>query len=706
MFKVTIKSTASLADSPILKIEEDYLGLSPYIEGLEDYIRTSSMPRTIGIHGEWGTGKTSIINALRDDLCESFTAIESKKSNTWNLDKLPPDYREFYAITINIWEFSILHNSDDAVKLIIRSILDQVKLHLQLLGDTDTELLDKLISVFKVVGVPLTKGALHIFGMTNADAILDYFGETERNDGNKDEDEYFMPAFFRDTLQKSIQKCIDAAYLQGDTGKRGFLIFIDDLDRIEPKLAICILDLLKNYFNVNNCIFVLAIDYNILVKGVKLKFEHLNDECDDCYQSYIDKIIQVSFSIPTDSYTIETYITKLLKDIDFFNDNELSIDSIFKVSHNYEVSFKQSIIEISKHTIGNNPRAIKQLLNKLSLTLCIYNAKQKYAEPAHMQESAAKESGISLFNTCLDKFIVFSLTCIQIAYPEIYNLLRKAPDFMHWLDDAAELFNCTDFIKFYKPWYENENEYPWNYYAIERGLYVPIITSFCMKNSGKLERDLDNIIFTLQIIDAMCRRKDKNTEANEFIYLFNISSATDFSTRKTLNYYIRNYEEYWRRKFWFDFDHFAVRHPRYSEKFQNIVHITDGVRISLKYSKNICGGGPIDIIIKDNEQMTENDHITQLSIDIFISSHTFQQMCINDKELPNRLRKYNLISDLSFLSDQNRLLISYERIAINDEFVDNYNNWHSNFNWIIEKTLFIREAFDPVIYKYMNTLND
>ena len=46
------------------------------------------------------------------------------------------------------------------------------------------------------------------------------------------------------------------------------IIYVDDLDRIEPKNAVAILELLKNIFSVPNCIFVLAIDYQVVVKGL------------------------------------------------------------------------------------------------------------------------------------------------------------------------------------------------------------------------------------------------------------------------------------------------------------------------------------------------------------------------------------------------------------------------------------------------------
>ena len=50
------------------------------------------------------------------------------------------------------------------------------------------------------------------------------------------------------------------------------VVYVDDLDRIEPRDAVSILELLKNIFNIKDCVFVLAIDYQVVVKGLKEKF--------------------------------------------------------------------------------------------------------------------------------------------------------------------------------------------------------------------------------------------------------------------------------------------------------------------------------------------------------------------------------------------------------------------------------------------------
>ena len=43
----------------------DTLNLLPYAEALRDFIHDCESPMTIGIQGDWGIGRTSLMNMLR-----------------------------------------------------------------------------------------------------------------------------------------------------------------------------------------------------------------------------------------------------------------------------------------------------------------------------------------------------------------------------------------------------------------------------------------------------------------------------------------------------------------------------------------------------------------------------------------------------------------------------------------------------------------
>ena len=73
--------------------EQDKFGLLAYERGLEAFLRGASTPITVALQGEWGSGKTSLMNVLRDDLC----GTNDKEG-------------EYYSVWINTWEYSFVLN--------------------------------------------------------------------------------------------------------------------------------------------------------------------------------------------------------------------------------------------------------------------------------------------------------------------------------------------------------------------------------------------------------------------------------------------------------------------------------------------------------------------------------------------------------------------------------------------------------------------
>ena len=57
-----------IVDEALQGGKQDELGVSSYIEALVKFVKTTDTPMTIGIQGEWGSGKTSMLNQIRNSL--------------------------------------------------------------------------------------------------------------------------------------------------------------------------------------------------------------------------------------------------------------------------------------------------------------------------------------------------------------------------------------------------------------------------------------------------------------------------------------------------------------------------------------------------------------------------------------------------------------------------------------------------------------
>ena len=109
------KKFSSYTDIPISKPKEDRFGISPYINALCTFIKNSDTPMTIAIQGEWGCGKSSFMNLVRQQLC----------------DPSLPDQERYEPIIINAWELFLEGDQGSAVSALTQNILFQISEHFE-----------------------------------------------------------------------------------------------------------------------------------------------------------------------------------------------------------------------------------------------------------------------------------------------------------------------------------------------------------------------------------------------------------------------------------------------------------------------------------------------------------------------------------------------------------------------------------------------
>ena len=97
--------------------------------------------------------------------------------------------------------------------------------------------------------------------------------------------------------------------------------------------TVTILELFKNIFSIPNCVFVLAIDYQVVVK-VRGQIWPQTEENEWEFRAFFDKIIQLPFMMPTGKYNIAKYVTNLLAGVGYHNSQEMDPDILLAVVRN------------------------------------------------------------------------------------------------------------------------------------------------------------------------------------------------------------------------------------------------------------------------------------------------------------------------------------------------------------------------------------
>lgn len=365
----------SLSDTPLVNTINDF-GTERYVNGLIRFIERSATPMTIALQGEWGSGKTSLMNKLHDNLCA--------------------DGKPFIGISVNTWEYSMLSTPEIAVVRILEYIIKE-------LSADDPEPCSKFKRFMSTAGnIAFRAGreALKVATGPAGSIFTEAFvGNEIGSDHSKEEN--ISLSELRTSLNRTISSSLNS-------NKRGVIVFVDDLDRLNPPLAVEILELLKNIFTLDNCIFVLAIDYDVVVKGLRPKFGELTEKNEREFRSFFDKIIQVPFSLPVNNYRPMDFVLKSLVEVGYIKEFESASPFI-----------REMFTKIVEFSVGKNPRSIKRLINTLSLIDCITQCGD---------DISGRSNEISMD----DKLLNFIVVAIQICYPRIYRMLAQKPGFTSW----------------------------------------------------------------------------------------------------------------------------------------------------------------------------------------------------------------------------------------------------------------------------------
>lgn len=350
-------------DVPIQSLEDDWLQLERYARALAEFISHCEMPITVGIQGDWGSGKTSLMRLV---------------------DRLVSEAGDALTIELNTWQYA-QYDSGAALPVLLLAGLAR-----KLVPD-DTQ---KRGMLSRAIGslASIKSVNLSLAGMGGGLELKD----DKPGDGGGADIEDLKRGF-----ETAVRK-----RLQADARSR-LVVFIDDLDRVRPERAVEILEVLKNFVDVDRCVFVIACDYQVVVKGLQAKFGF--GEGDLGGRSFFDKIIQVPFRMPVHSYDIKKFVGRILGSIDWVVDDK-GLDTY---------------IELLSVSVGFNPRSVKRLSNTLLLLRLV--AKGEGLEPA--------------FKDPHRMLVLFAIVCLETSYEHLHSeLVERAED----AEDLALLLGLRD----------------------------------------------------------------------------------------------------------------------------------------------------------------------------------------------------------------------------------------------------------------------
>ena len=240
-------------DSPIETAKQDRLGRKPFIKSVAAALARFSTPDSfvIGMHGKWGTGKSSLLNLLVEQ-------IE-------NDNKVLQEAEQIHVMRFNPWNYS------DQNQLVFQ-FLRQFRAHLK---DNRKEFKDFINSIDQYADALAPPLELLPFGKVFSSGV---------KVGLKGAQKLFGTARDVDGLFAEITK-------QAKKLKRRTLVLIDDIDRLTAAETRQLFQLVKLTARFPYVIYVLAFDRQAVASALREVGVESGDE-------YLEKIVQVSFDIP------------------------------------------------------------------------------------------------------------------------------------------------------------------------------------------------------------------------------------------------------------------------------------------------------------------------------------------------------------------------------------------------------------------------
>lgn len=335
------KLTAA-ADGP-LKAEQigaDNFDLGYRLGPIYDILRhpRTETPLAVAIYGDWGSGKTSAMRWLEERLKD------------WNahVKNLPKSERNDATSIVPVWFYPWKYQErEDVWRGLVAEVI------LACLGRNTTK--KKVKSEAKALLGFMGKGFLRLLSgvkvQVGAGAAKTTVDLNSVLKGLSEETaDYLHPeADYLNQFESAL-----GGWLNSYLGKsERMVVFIDDLDRCLPEVALQVLEALKLYLNMENLVFVVGVDRSVVNQLVAGHYKKLELE-EEKSRDYLAKMFQVEVTVAPSEGEIGEFLDGVLSGIDTWNELDDEVRDIFR----------GVFLNLAKRS----PREVKRLINSALIT--------------------------------------------------------------------------------------------------------------------------------------------------------------------------------------------------------------------------------------------------------------------------------------------------------------------------------------------------
>ncbi|HEX7959837.1 MAG TPA: P-loop NTPase fold protein [Terriglobales bacterium] len=442
---------------PDNETDRDFLNFSPVADTVAEMIcQAQGRPISIGLSGEWGTGKSSMLKLVRG-------CLQNRAAN---------NEHAFLYVEFNAW---LYQGFDDARAALIDQIARELGAYAQLQKSPSAKAIEKTkdllkrvnwIRAAKLASIPVLAAT---FGVMPPGAIGELWAagkEIATGKVNKEgvdaavkaaegvgataaellspKTEESPPAQIAG-LRKSFEESLNEL-------KVTLVVLIDDLDRCLPETTISTLEAVRLFLFLERTAFVVAADTKMIKHAVRKHFELAENE-DELTTSYFDKLVQIPVRVPSlGTQEVRAYLMLLYLD-DSNLDSKVKEDVRAKVISQLRLTWQGKRVDqaffrevcknlpaelltkldtaerlaplmITASKGAGNPRLVKRFLNAVAIRVAI-----------------AKAHDVPVDEAVLAKLLLYERYRSSAQYAELMSAVNTSergwPEFLAELEDGA-----------------------------------------------------------------------------------------------------------------------------------------------------------------------------------------------------------------------------------------------------------------------------
>lgn len=312
----------------------DSLEFSTYADVVARITRGTRGPFTIGVFGEWGMGKTSLMRLIERNV---------EQGNTKDSLVIP--------VWFNAWMFERV---EYPIIPLLKGLIEALKEResaITKLGHSAGALITALESL--VLALKL-KGKISLPG---GDVEMEFSPQAAATAFTRLRDDGLVPD--NPDSYEQIFRALNAISDKVVPHNITIMVLIDDLDRCFPENAVRLLESIKLILSQPGFVFALGASRVVIEEYLQSKYEKQYGIAHFDGRSYLDKMIQLTFDIPPHTSRINSFT----KDI---------IESLRDTSTKREL---RPISTVIGSVCQYNPRTIIRFINRLITDSAIYRLK-------------------------------------------------------------------------------------------------------------------------------------------------------------------------------------------------------------------------------------------------------------------------------------------------------------------------------------------